>query len=110
MNSRRPRGGALATFIIDEAFKTALSRELAALAREIQARDGCTDNEAISRAMKEYDRLVLEAQRKRNELKDAQERKRREDAMRARGEPTLKVSLGDVAGLAALRAKLPPGK
>jgi len=82
--------------IINEVFKLALAREVAALAHEIQERDKCSDDEAIERAMKQYDRLVLEAQRQQNELRDAQERKRKEDALRAAGKPTLKVSLGDM--------------
>lgn len=82
--------------IADEIFRRALATEVAALAHEIQERDGCSDNEAIDRAMEEYDRLVFEARRQENQLRDAREKKRKEDALRAAGKPTLKVSLGDM--------------
>jgi len=103
------RGDARA-LIVDEMFREALARALAVLAREIKARDECTDDEAVDRAMKEYDRLVLRAREYRGDLREAQEKKCREDALRARGMPTLRTRLGDVTGgLAALRAKLPKG-
>ena len=100
----------MAALIVDETFRAAITVELAALAHEIQARDKCSDNEAIERAMRAYGRLVLMVQQRQNSLRDAQERKRREDELRAQGKPTLRVSLGDIAGLAALHAKLPAGR
>ncbi len=107
--SNRQRLPPAIALIVDEAFKKELAHQLALLAREIQARDKCSDQEAIDRAMKEYDRLALEATKRRNDHRDAQERKRAEDALREQGKPTLKVSLGDIPGLAALRDKLPKG-
>jgi len=81
--------------VADAAFKQALSERLDALAREIKRRDRCTDDQALSKAMQEYDRLVLETARK----IDSQARHRRLGLL-ASGKPTLGVSLGD-----ALRAK-----
>ena len=108
MNAKRA-AAPIAALIVDVTVRAAIASALATRAREIQARDKCSDDEAIERAMLEYDRIVLEAQQRRDDLKEAQERQRREDELRAQGKPTLKVSLGDVVGLAALRAKLPPG-
>ena len=104
------RGGATAALIIDEAFRATLTSELVGLARRIKARDACTDAEAIERAMAEYDKIVIAAKQRKDDLREAQDRKRAEDARRAAGEPTLRVGLGEVAGnLAALRDKLPKG-
>ncbi len=85
--------------IFDQLFKAALASEIALLAREIQVRDKCSDQEAIDRAMKEYDKIVLDLQQKQNELRDAQDRKRRDDQLRAQGKPTLKATLGDMIKL-----------
>ena len=92
MNRRPP----VVSFLLKEAFRIQLAQELANLAREIKARDGCSDEEAITKAMSEYDRIVLEARRRKGSLEAAQTRTQEERQLREENKPTLKASLGDL--------------
>lgn len=94
----------------DETFKHELAREIAALARVIRARDKCSDQAAVDRAMAEYHKIARRVVRGAPTLEELRARKVAEDTARAEGRPTLKVSLGDHPAFAALRAKLAGGE
>jgi len=93
-------------------FKEALVQALTDLARTIEARDGCTSEEAIDRAMKRYDELVQEVNGRRQAFEASQKTARAFEATPTLGKPTLgkptlTASLGERVDLRALRDKLP---